>query len=122
MRNQLERHFQSEKHHKHDCQLNQELTNQTFKKAQENEKLRDRKQDVSQPIHKSNIIQGEVIIYHDDVSTEHLTLLVIPKVTYSSCDKGVRLENHFLSSVMHQEQPESMSHLSSKHPSNTNMG
>jgi predicted phage tail protein len=42
-------------------------------------KLRYRKQDVSQPIHKSDIIQGEAVIYLDDTSTEHLTLLVIPK-------------------------------------------
>jgi hypothetical protein len=44
-----------------------------------NTKLRGRKHVVSQPIHKSNIIQGEAIIYLDDVGTEHLTLLVIPK-------------------------------------------
>jgi hypothetical protein len=42
-------------------------------------KLRDRKHVVSQPIHKSDIIQGEAIIYLDDVDIEHLTLLVIPK-------------------------------------------
>jgi hypothetical protein len=42
-------------------------------------KLRDRKQVASQPIHKSDIIQGEATIYLDDTSTEHLTLLVIPK-------------------------------------------
>jgi hypothetical protein len=30
-------------------------------------------------IHKSDIIQGEVVIYLDDIGTEHLTLLVIPK-------------------------------------------
>jgi hypothetical protein len=42
-------------------------------------KLRDRKHVVSQPIHKSDIIQGEEVIYLDDVGTEHLTLLVIPK-------------------------------------------
>jgi hypothetical protein len=42
-------------------------------------KLRDRKQGVSQPIHKSDIIQGESIIYLDDIGTEDLTLLVIPK-------------------------------------------
>jgi hypothetical protein len=42
-------------------------------------KLRDRKQFVSQPIHKSDIIQGEVIIYLDDAGTKHLILLVIPK-------------------------------------------
>jgi hypothetical protein len=37
MRNQSKRHFQSEKHHKQDCQLNQELVNQTFKKAHANQ-------------------------------------------------------------------------------------
>jgi hypothetical protein len=42
-------------------------------------KLRDRKHVVSQPIHKSDIIQGEAIIYLDDTGTEHLTLLVIPE-------------------------------------------
>jgi hypothetical protein len=42
-------------------------------------KLRDRKQVVSQPVHKSNIIQGEAVIYLDDTGPKHLTLLVIPK-------------------------------------------
>jgi hypothetical protein len=42
-------------------------------------KLRDRKQVVSQHIHKSDIIQGEAVIYLDDVGPKHLTLLVIPK-------------------------------------------
>jgi hypothetical protein len=42
-------------------------------------KLRDRNQLVSQPIHKSDIIQGEAIIYLDDAGTKHLTLLVIPQ-------------------------------------------
>jgi hypothetical protein len=42
-------------------------------------KLRDRKQVVSQPIHESGIIQGETVIYLDDVGTKHLTLLVILK-------------------------------------------
>jgi hypothetical protein len=42
-------------------------------------KLRDRKQVLSQPIHKSDIIQGEAVIYLDDAGTEHLALLVIPK-------------------------------------------
>jgi hypothetical protein len=42
-------------------------------------KLRDRKQVLSQPIHKSDIIQGEAIIYLDDASPKYLTLLVIPK-------------------------------------------
>jgi hypothetical protein len=34
---------------------------------------------VSQPIHKSDIIQGESVIYLDGAGTEHLTLLVILK-------------------------------------------
>jgi hypothetical protein len=42
-------------------------------------KLRDRNQIVSQFIHKSDIIQGEEVVYLDDTDTEHLTLLVIPK-------------------------------------------
>jgi hypothetical protein len=42
-------------------------------------KLRDRKKIISQPIHKSNIIQGEAVIYLDDTGTKHLTLLVLPK-------------------------------------------
>jgi hypothetical protein len=42
-------------------------------------KLRDRKQVVSQPVHWSDIIQGEAIIYLDDAGTEHLALLIIPK-------------------------------------------
>jgi hypothetical protein len=42
-------------------------------------KLRDRKQVVSQSIHKSDIIQGEVVIYLDDIGTKHLALLIIPK-------------------------------------------
>jgi hypothetical protein len=42
-------------------------------------KLRDRKQVVSQSIHKSNIIQGETVIYVDVVGTKYLTLLVVPK-------------------------------------------
>jgi hypothetical protein len=41
--------------------------------------LRDRKQVVSQPVYKSDIIQGEVVIYLDGVDPKHLTLLVIPK-------------------------------------------
>jgi hypothetical protein len=42
-------------------------------------KLRDRKQIVPQFIHKSDIIQDEVIIYFDDTGTKHITLLIIPK-------------------------------------------
>jgi hypothetical protein len=85
-------------------------------------KLRDRKQVASQHVHKSDIIQGEAVIYLDDAGPKHLTLLIIPKVTYSLCDRGVRLENHFLFPVMCREQSESMSHLSSKPPSITYIG
>jgi hypothetical protein len=42
-------------------------------------KLRDRKHVVSQPIHKSDNIQGEAVIYLDDAGPKHLTILVIPK-------------------------------------------
>jgi hypothetical protein len=42
-------------------------------------KLRDRKQVVSQPIHKSDIIQGESVIYLNDVGPKDLTLLIIPQ-------------------------------------------
>jgi hypothetical protein len=42
-------------------------------------KPRDRKQIVLMLIHKSDIIQGEEVIYLDDVGTNHLTLLIIPK-------------------------------------------
>jgi hypothetical protein len=41
--------------------------------------LRDRKQVVSQPVHKSDITQGEAVIYLDDTGPKHLTILVISK-------------------------------------------
>jgi hypothetical protein len=85
-------------------------------------KLRERKQIIHELVHKSDIIHGEIIIYNDDGGTEHLTLLVIPKVTYSLCDKGVRLENHFLFLIMYFEQPESMSHVFSRPLSITYIG
>jgi predicted translin family RNA/ssDNA-binding protein len=44
-----------------------------------NDQLRDRKQIIPELVHKSDIIQGEVVIYLDDTGTEHLTFLVIPK-------------------------------------------
>jgi hypothetical protein len=43
------------------------------------DKLRDSEQIIHEFVHKSDIIEGEVIIYLDDASTEHLTLLVILK-------------------------------------------
>jgi hypothetical protein len=81
MRNQLEKHFQCKRCLKHACQKNQEYVNQTCERAHSNQhhKLRDRKQVVSQPIHKSDIIQCEAAIYLDNAGTEHLTLLIIPK-------------------------------------------
>jgi hypothetical protein len=51
-----------------------------------------------------------------------LPFLSSPKVTYSLCDWGVRLENYFLSPVMYREQPEFMSHLSYMPPSITYIG
>jgi hypothetical protein len=42
-------------------------------------KLRDRKQIIPQLIYKSDIIQGEEVIYLDDVGTEHFTFHDIPK-------------------------------------------
>jgi hypothetical protein len=41
--------------------------------------LRDRKQVISQPVHKGDFIQGESVIYLDDTGPNHLTLLVISK-------------------------------------------
>jgi hypothetical protein len=69
MRNQLKKHFQYVRCHKHVCQKNQKHVNQTCEKNTQISinKLRDRKQVVSQPIHKSNTIKSEVVIYLDDV-------------------------------------------------------
>jgi hypothetical protein len=50
-------------------------------------KPKDRKQVISQFIHKSDIIQGEVFIYLNDTGTKHLPFLSSPKVTYSMYDK-----------------------------------
>jgi hypothetical protein len=44
-------------------------------------KLRDRKQIVSQFIHKCDINQGEEVFYLNDVGTKHLTFLSFTKVT-----------------------------------------
>jgi hypothetical protein len=43
------------------------------------DQLRDREQIIPELVHKSDIIQGKVVIYLDDTGTDHLTLLVIPK-------------------------------------------
>jgi hypothetical protein len=43
------------------------------------DQLRDRKQIILELVHKSDIIQGKIVIYLDDVSIEHFTFLVIPK-------------------------------------------
>jgi hypothetical protein len=45
-----------------------------------------------------------------------------PKVTYSLCDRGMRLDKYFLSLIMCHEQLKSMSHLSSRPPSSTYIG
>jgi hypothetical protein len=85
-------------------------------------KLRDRKQIVSQLIYKSNIIQGEVIITLMMPVPSTLPFLSSPKVTYSLCDRGLRLENHLLFLIMCLEQPESMSHVFSRPPFITYIG
>jgi hypothetical protein len=59
-------------------------------------KLRDRKQVVSQRVHKSDIIQGEAVIYLDDVGTKHLTLLIIPKNHILLVWQGSKAEEPFL--------------------------
>jgi hypothetical protein len=59
-------------------------------------KLRDRKQVVSQPVHKSDIIQGEAVIYLDDVGLKHLTLLIIPKSHILLVRQGSEAEEPFL--------------------------
>jgi hypothetical protein len=41
--------------------------------------LRDREQIILELIRKSDIIQGEVVIYLDDAHTKHFTFLIIPK-------------------------------------------
>jgi hypothetical protein len=43
------------------------------------DQLRDKKQIIPEFVHKSDIIQGEVVIYLDDAGTKHLTLLVVLK-------------------------------------------
>jgi hypothetical protein len=64
--------------------LGRRVKNLQTRLAEENiqisiDQLRDRKQIIPELVHKSDIIQGQVVIYLDDASTEHLTLLVIPK-------------------------------------------
>jgi hypothetical protein len=43
------------------------------------DQLRDGEHIIAELVHKSDIIQGEIVIYLDDDDTKHLTLLVIPK-------------------------------------------
>jgi hypothetical protein len=60
-----------------------------------------------------------MLIYLDYVLVLTLPFLSSPKVTYSLCDRGVRLRNHFLFPVLCHEQSESMSHVFSRPPSIT---
>jgi hypothetical protein len=55
--------------------------NQICEKAHPNQhrQLRDKKHIISKLVHKSNIIQGEMVIYLDDASTKHFTFLIVPK-------------------------------------------
>jgi hypothetical protein len=59
-------------------------------------RLRDRKQVVSQHIHKSDIIHGEMIIYLNDASTKHLTFLIIPKSHILLVSQGDEVGEPFL--------------------------
>jgi hypothetical protein len=77
MRNQPEKLCQCEKYHKQVCHKNQELAKENIQISID--KLRDRKKIIPELVHKSNIIQGEAVIYLDDSGTEHLTLFLIPK-------------------------------------------
>jgi hypothetical protein len=63
---------------------------------------------------KSNILGNDVLIYLDYAICPHFTFLSSPKVTYSLCDRGMRLENYFLFSIMCCEQLKSMSHVFSR--------
>jgi hypothetical protein len=86
------------------------------------DQLRDRKQIIHELVYKSNIIQGEVVIYLDDTVLSTLHFLSSPKVTYNLCDRGLSLENHFLFSIMCLEQPESVRNFFSRLPSITYIG
>jgi hypothetical protein len=68
MRIQLEKYFQCERYHKQVCQKSEEHVNQTCEKGYPNQHQQAEKQK-----------EGEAVIYLDDASTKHLTLLVIPK-------------------------------------------
>jgi hypothetical protein len=85
-------------------------------------KLRDKKQvDLNLSTRATSFKVKQSFILMTSVPST-LPFLSSPKVTYSLCDRGVRLENHFLFLVMCHEQPESMSHVSSKPPSITYIG
>jgi hypothetical protein len=81
MRIQPEKLFQGEKCHKQACRR---IKNSRIRLAKKNiqisiDQLRDREQIIPEHVYKSDIIQGEMVIYLDDAGTKHLTLLVIPK-------------------------------------------
>jgi hypothetical protein len=77
-------------------------------------KLRDRKQVVSQPVHKRDIIRGEAVIYLDDTGPKNLALLVIPKSHILLLWQGSEAREPFLVSGHVSWGTESMSHVSSK--------
>jgi hypothetical protein len=124
MRNQLEKYFQCEICHKHACQKNQEHVNQTCKKTYSNQHQQAERQsrlylNISTRATSFKVKQSFTLMMSVPSTLPFLSSL---KVTYSLCDRGVRLENHFLFLVMCREQPESMSHMSSKPPSITYIG
>jgi hypothetical protein len=115
MRNQLEKHFHCERCHKHACQMNQEYENPicekgTLKSASTNRETENRLYlNLSTRATSFKVMQSFTLM---TPVPSTLPFLSSPKVTYSLCDRGVRLENHFLFPAMCHEQPESMNHMS----------
>jgi hypothetical protein len=124
MRNQLEKHFQCERCHKHNCQTNQEHENLICEKAHQDQHQQAKKQraDCTSIYPQERLIKVKQSFTLMTSVASTLPFLSSSKVTYSLCGRGVRLENHFLFLVICVEQPESMSHVSSKPPSITYIG
>jgi hypothetical protein len=121
MKNHLERLCQYERYHKQDCQRNQEHENQICEKAHPNQH---KKAETESRLYLSLSIRVTSFKVMQSFTLMTPVPSILPflsssKVTYSLCDRGVRLENYFLFSVMCCEQPESIRHVSSKPPSIT---
>jgi hypothetical protein len=123
-KNQLRKYFQYERCHKHAYRKDQEHVNQTCENAHSNQhhiaEIESRLYLNLSTRATSFKVKQSFTLMTPVLST--LPFLSFIKVAYSLCDRGVRLENHFLFPVMCCEQPESMSHVSSKPPSITYTG